>query len=215
MSSANLDTQIASLQSDTDNIQTRLPTALVSGRMDSSVGAMAANTMTAAAAASDLTTELQAGLSTLDAAAVRTAVGLASANLDTQFSGQNTTLTTINTATGAAAIRTDLGMASANLDTQLAKQDVIISAVRLAATSACTSGSTTTCTDAVRTEAASDYWKGASLVVLSGSTVGESRCVTAFNPASDTLTVKPPFTAALSTNSYMLVRDTNCVGVAP
>lgn len=39
-----------------------LPTALVGGRVDSSVGAMAANTMTAAAAAADLTTELQSGL---------------------------------------------------------------------------------------------------------------------------------------------------------
>ncbi len=44
--------------------QGRLPAALVSGRIDASVGAMAANTMTAAAAASDLTTELQSGLAT-------------------------------------------------------------------------------------------------------------------------------------------------------
>lgn len=38
--------------------------ALVSGRVDASVGAMAANVMTAAAAAADLTTELQSGLAT-------------------------------------------------------------------------------------------------------------------------------------------------------
>jgi hypothetical protein len=37
------------LQADTDDIQTRLPAALVSGRMDSSTGAMAANVVTAAA----------------------------------------------------------------------------------------------------------------------------------------------------------------------
>src|SRR3990172_5899681 len=49
---------------DTNDIQARLPAALVSGRMDSSTGAMAANVMTAAAAAADLTTELQAGLAT-------------------------------------------------------------------------------------------------------------------------------------------------------
>jgi hypothetical protein len=46
------------------NIQGRIPAALVSGRMDSSVGAMAANVMTAAAAAPDLTAELQATLAT-------------------------------------------------------------------------------------------------------------------------------------------------------
>lgn len=55
---------LATVQSDTDDIQSRLPAALVSGRMDSSVGAMAANVMTAAAAAADLTTELQTGLAT-------------------------------------------------------------------------------------------------------------------------------------------------------
>jgi hypothetical protein len=49
---------------DTNDIQTRLPAALVSGRIDASVGAMAANVMTAAAAAADLTTELQSGLAT-------------------------------------------------------------------------------------------------------------------------------------------------------
>lgn len=59
-----LDTEIAAIQADTDDIQTRLPAALVSGRMDASVGAMAANVMTAAAAAADLTTELQSGLAT-------------------------------------------------------------------------------------------------------------------------------------------------------
>jgi hypothetical protein len=73
------------VETDTADIQTRLPAALVSGRMDSSVGAMAANVMTAAAAAADLTTELQTGLSTLTAAGVRSAIGLASANLDTQL----------------------------------------------------------------------------------------------------------------------------------
>lgn len=46
------------------NIQSRLPAALVGGRIDAHVGAMAANVMTAAAAAADLTTELQTGLAT-------------------------------------------------------------------------------------------------------------------------------------------------------
>ncbi|HEV8655644.1 MAG TPA: hypothetical protein VGR85_09055 [Candidatus Limnocylindria bacterium] len=55
---------LATVQADTDDIQGRLPAALVSGRIDASVGAMAANVMTAAAAAADLTTELQAGLAT-------------------------------------------------------------------------------------------------------------------------------------------------------
>lgn len=82
---ASVSADVAAIQSDTDNIQTRLPAALVSGRMDSSVGAMASNVITAAATAADFTTEVTAGLSTLDAAGVRSAIGLASANLDTQL----------------------------------------------------------------------------------------------------------------------------------
>jgi len=46
-----LDSQLATIQADTDNIQTRLPGALVGGRMDSSVGAMATDVITAAALA--------------------------------------------------------------------------------------------------------------------------------------------------------------------
>lgn len=51
-------TETASIQSDTNDIQTRLPAALVGGRMDSSAGAIAANVITAAATAADFGTEV-------------------------------------------------------------------------------------------------------------------------------------------------------------
>lgn len=44
---------LSTIQSDLDDLQTRLPAALVGGRMDSSVGAMAAAVITAAAIATD------------------------------------------------------------------------------------------------------------------------------------------------------------------
>ena len=62
-------------------------------------------------ASADLDTQLGT-LSTLDAAGIRTAVGLASADLDTQIA----TLSTLD----AAGVRTAIGLATANLDTQLA-----------------------------------------------------------------------------------------------
>lgn len=71
------------------DIPARLPAALVSGRMDASVGAMASDTLTSSALAASAVTEIQSGLSTLDAAGVRSAVGMASANMDTQLSGIN------------------------------------------------------------------------------------------------------------------------------
>lgn len=54
----------AAVEVDTQDIQSRLPAALVSGRIDASVGAMAANTMTASALATDAVSEIQSGLAT-------------------------------------------------------------------------------------------------------------------------------------------------------
>ena len=48
---ASVSADIAAVQADTDNVQTRIPAALVSGRIDASVGAMAADVVTAAAIA--------------------------------------------------------------------------------------------------------------------------------------------------------------------
>jgi hypothetical protein len=50
--------QATAIQADTDDIQTRIPAALVSGRMDASVGAMASNVITAAAMATDASGEI-------------------------------------------------------------------------------------------------------------------------------------------------------------
>jgi hypothetical protein len=56
---------IAIIQADTNDIQTRIPAALVSGRMDASVGAMQTDVLTAAALAADAVAEIQSGLATL------------------------------------------------------------------------------------------------------------------------------------------------------
>jgi hypothetical protein len=56
--------RLAAIETDTQDIQGRLPAALVSGRIDASVGAMAANTLTASALATDAVTEIQSGLAT-------------------------------------------------------------------------------------------------------------------------------------------------------
>jgi hypothetical protein len=64
LASANLDTQLSGIQSDTNDIQSRLPAALISGRMDSNVQAIAAGVVT----------QIQAGLSTLTAGQVNAQV---------------------------------------------------------------------------------------------------------------------------------------------
>lgn len=55
---ASISADIAGVQADTDNIQTRIPAALVSGRIDASVGAMVANVLTASALAADAVDEI-------------------------------------------------------------------------------------------------------------------------------------------------------------
>lgn len=62
-------TALSDVQSDTNDIQTRLPAALVSGRMDASVGAMQADVLTAAATAADFATEINTGMATAAAVA--------------------------------------------------------------------------------------------------------------------------------------------------
>jgi hypothetical protein len=54
--------QATAIQADTDDIQTRLPAALVSGRIDASVGAIASNAITAAAMATDAVDEIVDGV---------------------------------------------------------------------------------------------------------------------------------------------------------
>lgn len=97
------------VETDTADIQSRLPAALVSGRIDASVGAMATDVLTSTALAASAVTEIQTGLSTLDAAGVRTAVGLAAANLDTQIATLATAanLATVDTVVDAIKVKTD------------------------------------------------------------------------------------------------------------
>lgn len=98
--------ETATILSDTNDIQTRIPASLVGGRIDASVGAMASDVLTSTALAASAVTEIQSGLSTLDAAGVRTAVGLASANLDTQI--------------GTLATGASLATVAGYLDTEIA-----------------------------------------------------------------------------------------------
>lgn len=58
--------QASEIETDTQDIQSRIPAALVSGRMDASVGEMAVNTLTASALAADAVNEIQNGLASQD-----------------------------------------------------------------------------------------------------------------------------------------------------
>lgn len=141
----------AAIQADTDDIQSRLPAALVGGRMDSSVGAMAANTVTASALATDAVNEIvdqvwEEAIADHSGTAGSTAEKLAAAGAagdpwSTAIPGAygagtagkivgdnlNATVSSRLATSGytapldAAGTRSAVGLASANLDTQLAE----------------------------------------------------------------------------------------------
>lgn len=118
------------VETDTQDIQSRLPAALVSGRMDSSTGAMAANVLTSTAINDGAFTAAKFASDFLTAAKVAadvgteiaTAVWAATNRLLT--AGTNIVLAKGTGVTGfndldASGVRSAVGLASANLDTQL------------------------------------------------------------------------------------------------
>ena len=60
----NIDAKASAIEADTQDIQARLPAALVSGKIDSSVGSMVTDVITSAALSSGAVAEIQTGLAT-------------------------------------------------------------------------------------------------------------------------------------------------------
>jgi hypothetical protein len=130
-------TETASIQTDTNDIQTRLPAALVSGRIDASVGAMATDTITSTALAASAVTEIQSGLAT--SAALTTVEGkidIIDTNVDAVLDDTGTSGVVVASiaanAVSAAALATDAvteiqsGLATAaSLTTVEGKIDII------------------------------------------------------------------------------------------
>lgn len=187
----------------------RIPAALVGGRMDSSVGAIAANAITAASTAADYITEVQSGLSTLDAAGVRTAVGLASANLDTQLAAiddlVDTEITDIRNRLPAALT------AGGNMKCDL----LAISGSTTAAdnleggglglvVSTCAAGSTTTSIVTNLTEATDDHYNGRVITFTTGALLGQTTSISDYNGTTKTLTVVALTEAPADTNQFVI-----------
>ena len=67
------------------------------------------------------------------------------------------------------------------------------------------SGTTTTITDAALTYADTDYLVGSWVRITNGTLILQTRLITGFNPATDTITVSPAFTQAVSTHTYEIL----------
>lgn len=102
---ASISADIAGVQSDTDNLQTRIPAALVSGRMDASVGAYQTGLTplqpTVAGRTLDVSATGEAGVDWANVGSPTTAVGLSG--------------TTISTSQGIASVSGAVGSVTGNL----------------------------------------------------------------------------------------------------
>lgn len=118
---------LSTAQADLDDIQTRLPAALVSGRMDSSVGAMAAGVVTAAAVATnaidadalatDAVSEIQAAVAAGAVASVTGAVGSVTGNVGGNVAGSvGSVVGAVGSVTGAVGSVGANGINAASLD---------------------------------------------------------------------------------------------------
>lgn len=151
---ASIAADIAAVQSDADNIQTRLPAALVSGRMDVSVGAMAANVVTAAATNADFITEVQtAAAAAITAASLATAANVAAVETDTQDIQSR-----LPAALVGGRMDASVGAMAANVVTAAATNVDFITEIQTAAAAALTAYDPPTNAEMVaRTLAAADY----------------------------------------------------------
>lgn len=129
-----LDTEIAAIQADTDDIQSRLPAALVSGRMDASVGAMASNVLTAAAINGGALNGkgdwlLSSGYTAPDNAGITTLTGRLTSGRATNLDNLDATISSRSTYAGddTAGTTTLLSRLSAGRATNLDNLDAAIS----------------------------------------------------------------------------------------
>ncbi len=120
-----LPASLSAIETDTQNIQSRLPASLVSGRIDASVGAMAANVLTAAAINSSAITAAKLAAGAIDANALATDAvteianailpepGAALSNIPFGFVAASDHVTPVTGATGISAQRSIDGAAFA------------------------------------------------------------------------------------------------------
>jgi hypothetical protein len=114
---------------------------------------------------------------------------------------------TVNSVVGTSAYSFQIlaGVDVVAISNDTAAADTFESWLDQAVTGTADSGTTTTMIDASRTEADTDYWKGAGILFTSGNLAGQYRTITAFDPAIDQITFTPAVTQAVATQTYEII----------
>ena len=200
---------IAAVQSDTDDIQTRLPAALVSGRMDSSVGAMAAAVLNAAAIASDAITAAKIAANALTSAKFATGAINANAIAADAIGASELAADAVNKIVDQVwdELVTD-HVADQSFGAHL--QGQIVRADQAQA------GAATTITLDAGASATDDLYNGLFVTVYSGAGVGQTRQIDDYDGATKVATVNANWTTNPASGSrFVLHAAVTGAGGAP
>lgn len=201
--------ETSSIQADTDNIQTRLPAALVSGRMDSSAGALAAGVitsasitdasltaakfasdfLTAAKIAPDVTTELQAGLATsASVATLQTSINTVDDFLDTEIAAIKAVTDKLDT-----AMQLDGAVYRFTLNALELAPGGSGSNPLILATGTALAGGPSTIRVAAAATSVDNQWALNGILLTGGTGVGQSRQILSGTTSDETMTVNRPW----------------------
>lgn len=200
---------------DTDDIQSRLPAALVGGRIDASVGAMAANVLTATAIAADAITDAKVAADVTIASvtgSVGSVTGLTAATVHADLDDIQSRLPA---ALVGGRIDASVGAMAANVVTAAAIADGALDAPTFTAvigTGTCAALSTTTSIIASTVSPASavnDQFKGR-LIIFDRATStaalrGQATDITAYTHATLTFTVTALTTAPAAGDTFHIM----------
>jgi len=176
------------VETDTADIQSRIPAALVSGRIDASVGAMASGVLTATAIAADAITDAKVA-SDVTIASVTGAVGSVTGNV-----GGNVTGSVGSVAAGGitrASFAADTGLQTIRSNTAQA-------------------GAAGTITLDASASATDDFYNNTVVYITGGTGVGQARHISDYVGSSKVATIKPNWvTTPDNTSTFAIETETS------
>ncbi len=183
------------------------PLALVAQRVQTSVGAMQANVLNAAAINAAALTLVKFGAGAINAT-VLAADAIGASQLATDAAEE----------IRDAILSDSMPFAGANIDATISSRSSHTAAqVRALTTGTADAGSTASILrDAARTESVVDYWQHAVVLMTSGPNVGQMRRIRSFAPATDDIIVTPAFKTAIGIgDTYEILATCIADGLKP
>lgn len=213
---AAIKTQTAAIEVDTQDIQARLPAALVSGRIDASVGAMATGVLTATAIAADAITDAKVASDVTIASvtgsvgSVTGAVGSVTGNVGGNVVGSVASVTgnvggnvvgsvgsVTGNVTGSVGSVASGGITRASLAADTGLQPIRSNTAQ--------AGASTSITLDASASSTTNFYNNDLVLITGGTGVGQARYITAYNGATKVATVAAWATNPDNTSTFAIL----------